>query len=335
MGVCGLVFELDWDFDRDMIGRIDGVLGMKKNGLFVFIGLLVLVCLGAYMCCFTVDYNQIAVVKTFNHADDSDVKREAGIYFKWPRPFQTVEFVSSSLYVLDAPLQNQKLRDENLLILKCYVNWKITDPILFSTAVTDEAHASERLRTHVAKAVSNTVGQRVITEFFGEQGKQPEIELEALKQLQSIVSEQGYGIEVVHLGFRRIELHASVTGEVFKSMKLKSETIAKRVKVKGLADAEALKTHADNAVKRVLAFAKRRAESIRSKGRREKAEKLKEFKKNPELALFLEKMETLEAALDTAVPGISVVLPINRIIGKEGLGGGVMGGKGGKSLGGD
>ena len=286
-----------------------------KNRFVLLVGGLVLVCLAAYMCCFTVDYNQTAVVKTFNKANKSDVLTDPGLNFKWPAPFQSVEFFSSALHVLDAPLQNQKLKDENLLVLKCYVNWKIIDPLKFSIQLSDTKTANRLLETHVQKAVSDTVGSHVIGDFFGDNSKQGVIENEALAKMQDIIKEQGYGIEISHLGFRRIELNANVTIKVFETMKQKSATTAEKVISAGQSFATTTKTNADDAAERIMSFAKRRAESIRSKGREEAAELLTVFESNPKLALILEKMATLEAALQTVKPGVSVVVPINTIIG--------------------
>ncbi len=288
-----------------------------KNRFVVLVGGLVLLCLAAYMCCFTVDYNQTAVVKTFNKADESDVLTKPGLYFKWPAPFQTVEFFGSSLHVLDAPLQNQKLKDENLLVLKCYMNWKITDPLKFLIQLNDSVKADNILKTHVQNAVSDTVGSHVIGDFFGANGQQKLIEGKALAKIQRIVKEQGYGIEISQLGFRRIELNSNVSVKVFEAMKQKSATTAEKVIAAGQSTATTTKTNADDAAERILAFAKRRAESIRSQGRKEAAALLEQFKSNPELAILLEKMATLEAALGSVKPGVSVVLPISTIVGPK------------------
>ena len=288
-----------------------------KNRFVLLVGGLVLFCLAAYMCCYTVDYNQTALLKTFNKADASDVKSEPGLKFKWPAPFQTVEFFSSSLHVLDTPLQNQKLKDDNLLVLKCYVNWKIIDPLKFSIQLNDASNANRLLGTHITNAVSDTVGSHVLNDFFGDKGQQEKIEQEALVLIQKIVKDQGYGIEISHLGFRRIELNGNVTIKVFEAMKQKSTTTAEAVKAAGKSTAKGIETDADNAAERILAFAKRRSESIRSKGRDEAAKLLVQFATNQEFAVILEKMETLERALDSTAPGVRIVLPISEIIGSR------------------
>jgi regulator of protease activity HflC (stomatin/prohibitin superfamily) len=56
----------------------------------ILVGLVFVLALLAFACAFTVRFTETAVVTRFGQAGEDAVKREAGLYFKLPYPFESM-----------------------------------------------------------------------------------------------------------------------------------------------------------------------------------------------------------------------------------------------------
>ena len=108
-----------------------------------------------------------------------------------------------------------------------------------------------------------------------------------------------YGIEVVKVGIRTISVPEKISGEIAKRMKTERETAAVRVKQRGNVEAENIKTKANQMKREEITKAEAKAKELMAAGDAKAAEFYSVFNKNPELAAFLRKLDSLKRILGT------------------------------------
>ena len=273
---------------------------MMKNRLTVFVGLLIGVVLLAYMFAFQVRYDQVAVLTTFDKATQDAVKREAGLYFKLPWPIQKVNTYSTRAQLLEHRLEQVSTGDGKSVVIRTYLAWRISDPLSFFVKLQNVASAGEKLAPLLSEEVSGTIGRFRMDQLVNtdrELVKLSQIEQESLTGLSKRLASLGYGIEVEQVGIRRLVLPQENTEQVFETMRQTRQRLASKARVSGEAQAEAIKSQAESARRRILAFAQRRAQAIRAQGDQEAAAYYSAFRQDETLAIFLRRIQTLESIL--------------------------------------
>ena len=112
------------------------------------------------------------------------------------------------------------------------------------------------------------------------------------------LTEAGYGITIESVGIHKVVLPESTTEKVFETMIAAREQLAENALQEGQAQASAIRSEAASARERILAFAERKAQEIRSLGDREAAQQYANFAQDEEFAIFLRKIEALRKMLD-------------------------------------
>jgi len=128
--------------------------------------------------------------------------------------------------------------------------------------------------------------------------KLAEIEDRAKETLEASLAESGYGLKVESVGIYKIVLPEATTQKVFETMITTRERLSENALQEGQAQASAIRSEAESARERILAFAERRAQTIRSKGDREASKEYQSFAANEDFAIFLRKVEALKKMLD-------------------------------------
>lgn len=271
-----------------------------KNTFNFIIALIVVAMLAAYAVCFQVRYDEVAVKTTFEKADENSIVKEPGLHFCAPWPFQKVKTYSTRLQVLEGQLEEQQTADGKSVIISAYVTWSIENPLDFFKQVKTVETAEDRMRP-LLQTTRGIISQYSFEQFVNtDPGKLKisEIEDKATKQLQSRVTESGYGIAIRKVGVRRVVLPEKTTESVFETMKKTRERMAANARQEGKAKAAAIKSDAETAAKRMKAIAERRAQEIRAKGDAEAAKSYASFANDKEdFAIFLFKNEALKEML--------------------------------------
>ncbi|MHC4996314.1 MAG: SPFH domain-containing protein, partial [Planctomycetota bacterium] len=219
---------------------------MKNKPIF---NLMLAVLLGfvAYMFTYQVEYNEAVVLSTFGAADEGSVVRgdaEGGgllgnLYFRLPYPIQRVRSYDMRAQVLDTRLEEQQTRDKRSVIVNAYVTWRVSDPLSFYKNLKNVDEASSRLRTRLRDARS-VIGQYNFDELTNtdpEKLKLAEMEGQIRDKLSQEVQANGYGIEIMSVGVKRLILPQSVTLRVFDRMRKTRERLAQAALSSGEAQA--------------------------------------------------------------------------------------------------
>lgn len=271
-----------------------------KNSFVVLVGVILVALLLSNMFFYQVRYDQVAVRTTFDKADESSVQETPGLKWRWPWPINKVALYSKRLQVLEDKIEELQTADGKSVIVRTYLTWRIADPLDFYITLKDPAEANRQLSSRL-REIRGLISNYDFDELVNvdrDKIKLADIEQRATTTLDEALRQAGYGIKVESVGIHKIILPESTTQKVFDTMIASRERLAENALQEGQAQASAIRSEATSARERILAFAERKAQAIRSQGDREAAVQYENFAKNEEFAIFLRKIEALKKMLD-------------------------------------
>ncbi|MCK4660271.1 MAG: hypothetical protein KAV82_12180 [Phycisphaerae bacterium] len=280
-----------------------------KNLPSVLAAVALLAILLLYMCTFQVRFSEVAIVKTFGkvasvedmsagHEGDmvKDVKREPGLYLRWPWPIQSVEKFDTRIRILEDTIEETPTRDSKNLVVTTFTGWTIDDPYKFHVAYPNIKDGEEALRAKVRSHKKAIVGKHDFSEFISTDPAERhlhEIEEEMKVAFAAEALEQ-FGVKTHIFGIKRLGLPQAVTKDIFENMKKMEENKAENYRTEGEAKARKIVAEAEAARERIMAVAKRKADEIRDAGQRRVGEIYTAFTEHQELRIFLDKLKALE-----------------------------------------
>lgn len=223
---------------------------------------LVVVTLGvAKSSLYIVDQTERAVLLKFGEIVNPDVK--PGLHFKMPL-VNTVSIFDGRIQTLDARPQDYLTLEKKRLIVDSYLKWRIADVQTYYRATSGDAlRAADLLSTRVDTGLRNQFGQRTLNEAVS--GEREELML-ILREELSLITEKEWGIEVIDVRVKRIELPAEVSQSVYERMRSEREREARELRSKGKELAESIRADADRQKTVLLAEAYRDSETVRGEG---------------------------------------------------------------------
>jgi membrane protease subunit HflC len=273
---------------------------MKRNLLTVLIGALLILIFALLLFTFQVRQSEIAVVTTFGRPTRQIL--EPNLYFKWPWPVQKVYKFDRRIQNFEDKFSEDLTADNNPLLTMVYVGWRITDPqTFFPKFAGGSVPAAERMLENILRsAKSAVVGRHPLADFVNADPaalRFDQIEAEILAQVRAQLQTNDCGLSVEFLGIKKLGLPESVTQTVFERMSSERKVLADALESEGQAEAARIRSAAERRAAEVLSAAEAEARRIRGEGEAVAAQTLAVFQQNPELANFLLRLETLEAAL--------------------------------------
>jgi membrane protease subunit HflC len=283
-----------------------------RNPLTILIGGIILVIFVARMMTFTVQYDQVAVLTTFDSAEPprytedgeidednpGDLKTKPGLYLKWPWPIQRVYEQPKKLQLLEDQVEEIQTKDGHTVVMQTFMTWRIVEPYSFFRTLESVGKAEDQLKP-LLRNIGSVISQYRFDELVNENSEQvklEEIEAKAVENLTAQLSriKPGYGVEIVDIGIRRLVLPAETTTGVFTRMKSNREALAQKARSAGKAKADGIRAEAENVERRILAFANRRADDIRAQGEQEAAQIYAIYNEAPDFAVFLHQLKVAE-----------------------------------------
>jgi membrane protease subunit HflC len=275
---------------------------MKKRNILTFIvGVALVIIFALLLFTFQVRYAQVAIVTTFGKPARNSIS-EPGLYFKWPWPFQRV-------YKFDGRIQNFEDKssenitlDNNDLIITIYTGWKISDASEFYPKFVGSVPAAQTaLEGMLRNAKNAVVSSNTLSAFVNPDPAElrfDQMEQQIQEMVQSELNTNNYGIQLMFVGFKKIELPQSVTQSVFDRMKGERQLIISREQNDGAKQAAIIKSTADRIAAEAVYNANAEARSIQGQGQAEAAKVLPIFEQNPTLANYLLRLDALQQALN-------------------------------------
>jgi len=220
---------------------------------------VVLLWLGS-MSIFIVDERELAVKFRLGEFDRADYT--PGLYFKIPF-INNVRKFDRRIMTLDAEPERYLTFEKKNVIVDAFIKWRINNvESYYRTMGGDERRAGMRLSQVIKNGLRDEFGKRTIQEAIS--GERAQI----MNVITAQIEEQAkqFGIEVVDVRIKRIELPPEVSSSVYDRMEAERSRVAKDLRSRGAEAAERIRADADRQRTVILAEAYRDAERLRGEG---------------------------------------------------------------------
>lgn len=229
---------------------------MKK--IFTFI-LPVLLLVG-FSSIFIVDETNQVVILQLGKPVKTVTK--PGINLKLPFPFQEKITFDDRLLEYDSPPEEILSRDKKTLIVDNYVRWKIVDPLQFLKTVQAIPTAKSRMDDIVYSELRRELGTHDMVEIITENRE----EIMDVVTKASNKATLSYGISVVDVRIRRVDLPSQNEESIYARMEAERKRQANKFRSEGEEEAQKIRAATDRDKTIILADAYKEAEKIRGEG---------------------------------------------------------------------
>jgi len=254
----------------------------------IIIVIAVLVAILASSALYTVNETQVAIKLRLGEV--VSVEEEPGLKFKTPF-VNNVVFFDQRIQTLDSAPEAFLTIEKKNVIVDSYVKWRIVDTEKFyiSTGGT-MASANIRLAQNNQDALRSEFSKRTIKEVVSDQR---EAIMASVKSKLKEIAEAEYGIEVIDVRIKRIELAQEVRNSVYSRMVTERKGLANKLRSEGSEEAEKIQALAEKERTIILADAYRDSEKIRGEGDAESASNYAAaYSQNAEFYSFYRSLES-------------------------------------------
>ena len=226
--------------------------------------IIVLVVLGAILLSsslYTVNETQVAI--KLRLGEIVSVENKPGLKFKTPFVNNVVSF-DKRIQTLDSAAESFLTVDKKNVVVDSFVKWRIVDTEKFFISTGGAmASANLRLAQNNQDALRTEFSKRTIIEVVSDER---EAIMASVKSKLKTIAEDEFGIEVVDVRIKRIELAQEVRNSVYSRMETERKSIANKFRSEGAEEAEKIQAFADKERTIILANAYRDSEKIRGEG---------------------------------------------------------------------
>ena len=229
------------------------------NKIILVIAVLVAILLSSSL--YTVKETQVAL--KLRLGEIVSVESEPGLKFKTPFVNNVVWF-DKRIQTLDSAAESFLTVEKKNVVVDSFVKWRIVDTQKFYISTGGVmAQANLRLAQNNQDALRSEFSKRTILEVISDQR---EAIMASVKGKLKAIAEDKYGIEVVDVRIKRIELSQEVRNSVYSRMETERKGLANKYRANGAEEAEKLQAFADKERTIILANAYRDSEKIRGEG---------------------------------------------------------------------
>ncbi|MCG7199018.1 protease modulator HflC [Marinobacter pelagius] len=187
----------------------------------------------------------------------------AGIHFKVPVIDQVREF-DVRVLTTDLPAHQYLTVEKKPLDVDSYIAWQIADVDTFYRSTGgDEFRAQSLLSSRVDNGLRNEFGVRTMHEVVS--GQRDEL-MHTLRDQVNETSIDEFGIRVLDIRVKAIELPQQVSENVYRRMATEREKLAQEFRSRGREAAEGIRADADRQQTVILAEAFAKSEELRGEG---------------------------------------------------------------------
>ena len=308
-------------FNSDGTKKKDKKEKKKRSGAGVVLLLLLVVAvivLGNSMV--ITKQNQFKLIRQFGRVQR--VVTESGLSFKIPI-VESVDTIPKELLLYDLPASDVITSDKKTMIVDSYVLWHVTDPLKFAQTLScSVSNAEGRIDAIVYNATKNTIsnmkqdevirsrdGKMTITVEESEadvtnndmvlsESKEEVIEITSLtEEIMGQINhvEEQYGIEIVVVDVKKLDLPDDNKQAVYTRMISERENIAAQYTAEGKSEAKMIENTTDKEVSIMLSDAQAKAEATIAEGEAEYMRILSDAYANPEKMDFYSFVRALDA----------------------------------------
>lgn len=266
----------------------------------IILGVLVAVIFLFAIFTYQVPASEQALVLTMGKI--TDVKGP-GLHMRLPLPFQEIIRYDVRKRTFDGNigrLEETTTKDQKQVVIGINVVYRIKDLKQYKTASSTSAaedYLGNRMRTAKAAVIGKYNYDQLIN-TDPNMMKLKEMRTDILNYIKDDVMER-YGLEVTDVLFSAITVPEKTADAIAARMKQERETEAARKRDEGKTRAYEIRTAADTEKSKILTEAQAEAKNLMAKGDADAAKHYAVFTQEPELAIFLRKLQAMKKVLGT------------------------------------
>lgn len=268
---------------------------MKRTKQYVVCSGVVLLLF--YLSLYSVRETEFALVTQFGRPVRTVAN--AGLHVKWP--FQTILWFDKRLRIYNPRPSEFLTRDKKNLVIDNYVAWRIDDPNRFVQSVGDTSAAEMRLHDIIWSGLSAALGTHDLDSLVSTSADT----VQAIPMLDQITTAADraaltqYGIHVVDVSIKRLNLPEQNKQSVFARMRAERERIAMQYRAEGEQQALTIRANADRQKEEILSTAYKEAERVRGEGDAEATRIYGQaYSRNPQFYKLLRTLESYKKVFD-------------------------------------
>ena len=271
----------------------------KGHGINIpifLLGIVVVAIFGTAIFSYQVNETERAVVLTFNKITG---EKGPGLHFRWPLPIQKIVKYDIRLRCYDGnigKLEEIRTADGKNITAGIYTVYRIKDLVKFQTSGGSIAAAEDDLASLMRTVKSAVIGKYDLNQLVNSDPKKimiAQMEKEMLELIAPKVKEL-YGLEVIAANIKTIGVPETPAKAIAERMIQERDAAAAKYKEQGNVRSRKIMTEADTAKRNALTQAEAKATALRAEGDAAAAKHLAVFAENPELAVFLRKLESMK-----------------------------------------
>lgn len=284
---------------------------MSSRQIFIIVALSVIGIL-VYASFFTVNERELAIKFKLGEIVKSDY--EPGLYFQLPLVNNVVKY-EKRILTLDARPTEYLTKEKKKLIVDFFAKWRINNVEKFYRTMSPGGMttASQRIFRIINNGLKSQFSQYNLSELVsGKHAKDKKISKDANGEadlravVMSTITQQAnkqvekYGISIVDIRIKRIDLTTKISNDVFRRMKSERQQFAADIRARGKEEAERRKADADRQRTIILANAYKKAQSLRGVGDARAAETYaRAYNKDREFYTFYRSLDAYRKSFGT------------------------------------
>ena len=219
-----------------------------------------------YASTFTVNQRQVALKLRLGEIVRTDYK--PGLHWMVPL-INNVKKFDARIQTLDAQPQRFLTIEKKDVIVDSFAKWRISDAGQFYRATGGSRDKTARLLSErINTSLRDEFGKRTIKEVVS--GERAEIMALLTKDIDAKAAE--FGVEILDIRVKQIDLPPEVSESVYDRMRAERERVARDLRAQGGEAAERIRAEADRQRVVIIADAYKEAEQTRGEGDAKAAE---------------------------------------------------------------
>ena len=286
------------------------------------IGILLIIVLAGIMISslYVVDEREQVVVTMFGKAVGDPIV-SPGLKWKLPIVHQINKF-PKNLLEWDGDKGQVPTKDKTFIWVDVFGRWRIKEPLLFFEKLHDESGAHRKLDDIIDAAVRNLITSHNLIEAVRNTDREMELEdsdqdefldssktvitLGRSKMCEAILAQsrpklENFGIELVDVGFKRINYVDDVLRKVYERMIAERKQIAEKYRSEGRGESSKIRGEKEKELERIKSDAYKKAQIIRGRADA-KATRVyaAAYNRDPEFYSFLKTLDLYKKSFDSS-----------------------------------
>lgn len=217
------------------------------------------------------------------------VVQNPGLNLKVPF-IETTVFLDKRNLEFDAPAEEIPTLDQKQVLVDAFARYKITNALEFFQTLRNESNAQGRLAAIISSSLRDTISKVPLTRVLTEERASLMEEIASNVNVESA----GFGIEIVDVRLKRVDLPEENSNAIFRRMQTQREQEARKIRAEGDRDAQIIRADADKQARVIRADADRSAEILRGEGDAQAEQIYREaYGQNPDFFNFYRSLEAL------------------------------------------